>query len=106
VLKSNNKLIFTPEQEQIINTSHFPLRIVAGAGSGKTFVLIEKVKHLLNEGINKPILILTFTKKACDEIKSRLFNDEQKEYFNKLVDIFTYHSFCNFILRKEINHLG
>ena len=58
------------EQEQAVRHSAGPLLVIAGPGSGKTRVIIERVKHLVDSGI-KPseILCLTFSEKAADEMK-------------------------------------
>ena len=56
-----------------------PLLIVAGPGSGKTRVIVERILHLVNNGI-KPseILCLTFTKKATEEMSQRLENNSER----------------------------
>jgi DNA helicase-2/ATP-dependent DNA helicase PcrA len=61
--------------------------LLAGAGSGKTRVVIERIKYLINKGINpKDILAITFTRKACEEMQTRLDNE--------LVNVNTFHGFC------------
>ena len=64
---------FTENQQKAITTSGKNIIISAGAGSGKTAVLTERVLRLVKEGI-KPnnLLILTFTNAAAKEMKERI----------------------------------
>ncbi|OAB49025.1 ATP-dependent helicase [Mycoplasmopsis gallinarum] len=83
-----------------------PLRIIAGAGSGKTRVLTRKIAYLINVlGIHpSQILALTFTNKAANEMNERV-----KQYVGEDSDkaeISTFHSLCAKILRVEAKHLG
>ncbi|QNM93750.1 UvrD-helicase domain-containing protein [Mycoplasma sp. Pen4] len=88
--------------------THFDshLRIVAGAGSGKTRVLTRKVAHLINDiGIPpKRILAMTFSNKATNDMKQRIVQYCSKS--KKELNIFTFHSFCARVLRKHIRALG
>ncbi|MDR3222406.1 MAG: UvrD-helicase domain-containing protein [Methanobrevibacter sp.] len=79
-----------------------PLLIEAGPGSGKTEVIIERVKFLINEKDIDPesLLIITFTKKATKELIDRLINSKNgldKEIVSKM-QISTIHSFCHRLL--------
>lgn len=83
----------------ISNSSH--LRIVAGAGTGKTSVLTKKIAYIINESLTYPnrILALTFTNKAAEEMRTRvekLVGEKSKD-----IQILTFHSLCNLILRIE-----
>ena len=98
-----------PDKEQQMAVEHIgsPLLISAGPGSGKTRVIIERIKFLLKNGL-KPseILCLTFSEKAADELKSRLEQDpEIKEKIDiSEMQISTYHSFCrNLLLENTIS---
>lgn len=63
----------TDDQAKAVNCHQGPLCIVAGAGSGKTRVLTERTMSLINDGVNPSrILLLTFTNKAANEMKSRI----------------------------------
>ena len=64
---------WTKNQEEAINTSGCNIIVSAGAGSGKTAVLTERVINKLRNGINiNELLILTFTKNAAHEMKERI----------------------------------
>lgn len=78
--------------------------VLAGAGSGKTRVLTSRIIYLVKELHVDPgtILAITFTNKAANEMKSRLFDaDCQAEYMR----ISTIHSFCAFVLRNDAHYL-
>lgn len=91
------------EQKQAVQHSGSPLLVIAGPGSGKTHVIIERVMHLVRSGI-KPseILCLTFSEKAAGEMKQRL---------EKLIDvtemeISTFHSFAKNVLEDNVLDSG
>ncbi|WP_036464611.1 ATP-dependent helicase [Mycoplasmopsis sturni] len=92
-------------QREAVEYFDTPLRIIAGAGSGKTKVLTRKVTYLINDlGISpNNILAVTFTNKAANEMHERI-----SKYIENTKDlkIFTFHSLCTWILRKYINLLG
>jgi DNA helicase-2/ATP-dependent DNA helicase PcrA len=90
------------EQLKAVKHSDSPLLIVAGPGSGKTRVIIERILHLVNSGI-KPneILCLTFTKKAAEEMSQRLENQDVTD-----VEISTFHSFAKTILEDNVLESG
>jgi DNA helicase-2/ATP-dependent DNA helicase PcrA len=91
-----------PEQQEAVKAIEGPVLVVAGAGSGKTRVIIEKIRHLIEEGL-KPysILAITFTNKAATEMRERL-----QQYGIDGPWVCTFHSMCVRILRKEAQHLG
>ncbi len=82
------------------------LRIIAGAGSGKTRVLTMRVAHLvLDEGIPaRQILAITFTNKAANEMKERIRKMMDSE--TSVPWISTIHSLCVRILREDIQCMG
>ncbi|QHX35646.1 ATP-dependent DNA helicase [Spiroplasma sp. TIUS-1] len=101
-----NDLIKSLNDEQVdaLLELNRPLRILAGAGSGKTRVITGKIGHLIeNEGIHPSrILALTFTNKAANEMKERIHN---------LIGttprfITTFHSFGVRVLREEFMSVG
>ena len=62
-----------PRQMQAVMHKEGPLLVLAGAGSGKTTVLIARVARLIETGVRPwNILTITFTNKAADELKNRL----------------------------------
>ncbi|MGE3387277.1 MAG: UvrD-helicase domain-containing protein, partial [Bdellovibrionales bacterium] len=63
-----------PEQREAASHDHGPLLILAGAGSGKTTVLVSRTGRLIAEKLTSPerICILTFTNKAAQEMKQRV----------------------------------
>ena len=95
-----------PNQQAAVNFNDDPLLIVAGAGTGKTFTLVEKIKHLIKNKLAKPeeILCLTFTEKAAYEMEERVDRAMPYGYFQ--MNISTFHGFADEILKKEINHIG
>ena len=82
-----------------------PLLVLAGAGSGKTTVLIARVARLIESHIRPwNILAITFTNKAADELKNRLVNNLGPE----AADVFasTFHSMCVRILRRDAEKIN
>ena len=82
-----------------------PTLVLAGAGSGKTRVLTNRILYLVQEcGVSpSEILAITFTNKAANEMKRRLFEFEcNAEYMH----ISTIHSFCATVLRREATALN
>ena len=89
----------TDEQRRAVEIVGSSLLIVAGAGTGKTYVLIEKIAHLLRQGIpGHNILALTFTNKAADEMRNRLTTSLSAPVHSLFVG--TFHSFCFSLLRE------
>lgn len=84
-------------QIEIVNSDYNNIIVDAGAGSGKTRVLTERVKRILESGVNpKSIVVITFTNDAADELKKRLSETPGiKKCF-----VGTIHSYANSILKK------
>lgn len=94
------------EQKQAVTATEGYVRVIAGAGSGKTKTLAHRFAYIVNEvGINPSnILCVTFTNKAAQEMKSRVRRLVDMGNINDL--ICTYHGFCVKVLREDIHRLG
>ena len=94
------------EQKEAVLFGDGPLLIVAGAGTGKTTVIVERIKHLILEKQISPssILGLTFTEKSATEMEERV--DTALPYGYTQMWLLTFHAFCERILRAEGLHLG
>ena len=91
------------EQKQAIMHSGSPLLVAAGPGSGKTTVIVERIKHLLQDGLQpSEILCLTFTERAANVMKGRLESITDVSE----MQISTYHSFCHDVLRDNVLDSG
>jgi DNA helicase-2/ATP-dependent DNA helicase PcrA len=97
------RLVPTPEQTRIIKHPAEPLRIAAGAGTGKTTTLAMRIAHLVASGAAEPeqVLGLTFTNKAAQELSERIVAmlSEAIEP-GRDVEIHTYHGFAALILSE------
>lgn len=91
------------EQKQVVEKINGPTVVLAGAGTGKTYTIVEKIKHMVNSGEYKPdeILCLTFSNEAANSLKNKV--QEGLRSF-KLPTVRTFHGFCLDIL-KEDSHL-
>ncbi len=87
-------------QQDAVNIIDGPLLIIAGAGTGKTTVITEKISHLVKSGKAKPeeILALTFTDKAAEEMKERVDDMLNIGYVD--LQISTFHTFCQRLLEQ------
>ena len=92
------------QQKVVEYNGNKPLLVEAGPGSGKTRVIIKRVKFLINELKVNPssLLVITFTRKAANELKDRLSEDIPKNIINEM-QISTIHSFCLDFLKKRGN---
>ncbi|RIY31808.1 hypothetical protein CKF54_06085 [Psittacicella hinzii] len=92
------------QQRQAVETIKGPCLVIAGAGSGKTRVIINKIKNLLNHGIpDKNIYAVTFTNKAAAEMRERLRADLKA---NAKVNISTFHTLGLNFIKKEYRLLN
>lgn len=89
------------KQQQIVEHIDGALLVKAGPGSGKTRVLTERVKHLLNVKKRSKVLALTFSNLAADEMRSRLETDKEVGEAIERVTIGTIHSFCLDIIQSR-----
>lgn len=94
-----------PEQRKVVAHINGPALISAGAGSGKTFCLVRRTQNMIKHGIHPSnIVLITFTKKAANEIKSRIVNAIGENASE--ITAGTFHSICNKILREFGELLG
>ncbi len=91
-------------QLEAVTSVNGPYLVIAGAGSGKTRVLVHRAAYLVEQGVSpEQILLLTFTRRAAEEMLKRasLLLDERC----KKISGGTFHSFANMILRKYAKFL-
>src|SRR3989338_1196984 len=102
----SDERILNKEQLQAVQHEKGPLLIIAGAGTGKTTVITERIKHLIVDKNYNPgsILALTFTDKAAYEMQERV--DILMPYGYTNLWIHTFHCFCDRILRDETHTSG
>ena len=93
-------------QYKAVNSNSKYIRIIAGAGSGKTRVLINRISYLIQNKITfaSKILAITFTNKAANEMKTRV--REELDIEGASVIISTIHSLCVRILRQDIQAMN
>lgn len=98
--------VLNSRQREAVESTEGRVRVIAGAGSGKTKALSYRYAYIVNElGVDPAnILCLTFTNKAAQEMKSRIAQLVPPGYTNDFVC--TIHGFCVRFLREEIFRLG
>ena len=104
--KEGDEKKLNKEQLEAIKHRSGPLLIIAGAGTGKTTVVTERIKHIIFSKLANPdeILALTFTEKAAKEMEERVDIGLPYGYTNMWIS--TFHSFCDRVLRDEALHIG
>ena len=101
----NYKKILNTEQFEAANILQGPALIIAGAGTGKTATVTYRAARLIEKGVNpENILLITFTNKAANEMKSRICM--LLGSIGEKVTAQTFHSFCANVLRKYAPLVG
>jgi DNA helicase II / ATP-dependent DNA helicase PcrA len=104
--KVNYLSALNPAQLAAVLITEKPVLVIAGAGSGKTRVIVHRVSYLIEKGIDaQSILLLTFTRKASREMLDRVETLLQDKRVGNVTGG-TFHSFAAFILRKYANMLN
>ncbi len=94
------------KQQAAVEHTETPLLVLAGAGSGKTRVITQKIANLIQRGYaSKNIVALTFTNKAAKEMKARVTSIIDKKDARQLT-ICTFHTLGLKILRQDYQHFG
>jgi ATP-dependent DNA helicase Rep len=95
-----------PQQQAAVKLIDSPLLVLAGAGSGKTRVITEKIAYLIKQGLSaRHITAVTFTNKAAREMQSRVAKLLDKQQARGL-RVSTFHALGLEIIRKEHKTLG
>lgn len=93
------------KQKEAVLYINGPMLVLAGAGSGKTKVLTNRIANLIDNGISPAnILAITFTNKAAKEMKDRVFNLIGNDAY--MIQISTFHSLGLKILKENYEKLG
>ena len=102
-----DKKVITPNaaQQKCIDTINGQILVLAGPGTGKTFTVIHRISAMLKQGIAPDkILCLTFSDAAASEMRHRII--KEIGVLAASVNIYTYHSFCNEILKHYPEEFG
>lgn len=100
-------LSLSPEQREVVEHVDGPALVTAGAGSGKTRSLTDRVTHMIQKGGIAPtaIVVVTFTRKATAELRGRISNAIGPRQA-KLVTISTFHGLALGMLREHPSQIG
>jgi len=95
------------KQKQVVESNEKYMCVIAGAGSGKTRTLTERIKRLISENKRgERVLAITFSNKAANELKERLLQSYSQNELNELVYVGTVHNFCMDIVSQRATSIG
>src|SRR5215510_9700506 len=91
------------QQREAVANTEGPLLILAGAGSGKTRVITHRIARIVRDLRVPPssVLAVTFTNKAAEEMRSRVAGLLDGVDLSSAPNVFTFHSFCVRLLRRD-----
>lgn len=100
-IKDNHQSMLNDKQQKVVDELEKNILLIASAGTGKTNTLAYRIVNIIEKGRARPeeICCLTFTNKACNEMKKRIV--EVVGEAGSRVTIMTFHSFCYEIIRSE-----
>jgi DNA helicase-2/ATP-dependent DNA helicase PcrA len=106
--QDSENIKITAEQKQILDSNAAVRRVIACAGSGKTFVLTQNIVNVLQEGLCRPeeILAITFTRNAAENMRRRIKESLTKKIDFSAINIYTFNSFGNLIISENSFLLG
>jgi DNA helicase II / ATP-dependent DNA helicase PcrA len=91
-------MVLSKEKQQILGDDSHNIRVVAGPGSGKTTLILEKAHDLVKKGVSpNKILIITYTNKAAEDIERKI----SKKINEKGFYVSTFHGFCTRFMREN-----
>ena len=98
------QVVLNPQQQKAVTIENSHTLVLAGAGSGKTRTIVERVARLIEKGADpEKILLLTFTRKASNEIIHRLATSQEVA---QKVRAGTFHNFCLWAMRSHPRFYG
>ena len=105
MITNKNDLKPNERQQKCIDRINGKIMVLAGPGTGKTFTVTKRIAHMIESNIKSDnILCLTFSDAAASEMKSRL--NKEIGIAASGVNIYTYHSFCNEIIKMYPDKFG
>ena len=105
--KPSKHPVFTSDQREVVDFKEGSCAVYAVPGAGKTTALVYRLLKLLDSGVDpQKILFVTFTNKACEEIKSRVMRLLNAKFDEELPDIFTYNGLGWQLLRDHQDIVG
>lgn len=98
--------MFDADQTQVVNHGEGPMLVVAGAGSGKTTAVVGRAVRLIQAGLPPSAhLMLTFTRKAAEEMRHRIAG-QLEDIAPSELQVHTFHSFCWKVIRRTPGLFG